>query len=267
MKARLAYVDRYRIPRLGALPVLERNLLVYRRLWLTVLSGFFEPVFYLTLIGYGLGRLVPELTADGGQPVSYPVFVAPALLAVSAMNGAVFDSTQNFFWKLRFTGVYEGMLATSLGPAGVMFGEAAWALGRGAVYGVSFLGVSTALGLVRSPWALLALPGALLIGLTFAACGMAATTFVRNWRDTAYFPLALLPMFLLSTTFYPLSVLPAAIRPVVQVLPLYHGVALLRGLMLSGPTAGALVHVGYLLLLATGAMVLCIRRFTSIQSS
>lgn len=254
------------VPGSGALPVLERSLLVYRRLWVVLLSGFFEPVFYLGFLGLGLGGLVgPQVVA--GRTVEYAAFVAPGLLAASAMNGAVYDGTLNFFWKLRSSGVYHGMLSTSLGPGDVIVGETAWALLRGAFYGSAFLATAAAFGLVHTAWALLAVPAALLIGLAFATAAMAATTFVRTWQGTEYFQLVLVPMFLLSTTFYPASAMPAPVRPLIQVIPLYHGVALVRGLMLSGPSPALLGHIAYLCVLAVAGMVVCRYRFDRITVS
>jgi lipooligosaccharide transport system permease protein len=253
--------------RVGPLPVLERNLLVYRRLWLVVLSGFFEPVFYLTAVGYGMGPLVGvPLTVDGHR-VSFAAFVAPAMLAASVMNGALFDSTLNFFYKLRYSGVYHGMLATSLSTGSVMLGEVAWALVRGALYGCGFLVVTAALGLASSPWTLLTLPALLLIGAAFAALGMAATTFVRTWQDTTYFHLAILPMFLLSATFYPVSVLPGWAQVAVHVSPLYHAVALLRGLMLGALSPALIAHAAVLLVATVAGGWLCVRRFSAVQAS
>ena len=252
--------------RVGPLPVLERNFIVYRRLWVVVLSGFFEPVFYLAAVGYGTGSLVAVAIEVDGRPVDYVAFVAPAMLAASVMNGALFDSTLNFFYKLRYAGVYHGMLSTTLSTASVMLGEVAWALIRGALYGSGFLVLAAALGLVDSPWALLTLAALPLIGAAFAALGMAATTFVRTWQDTNYYQLAILPMFLLSTTFYPMSVLPGWAQVAVQASPLYHAVALLRGLMVGAVTAATAVHAVVLIVLTLAAAWLCTRRFDRVQA-
>jgi lipooligosaccharide transport system permease protein len=174
------------------------------------------------------------------------VFVAPALMASAAMNGAVFDSTFNVFFKLKYAKLYDSVLSTPLGPRDIALGEISWALIRGLLYSVAFLVVATAAGVVTSWWALLAIPAASLIGYAFAAVGMAATTFMRSWQDFDYVQLALLPMFLFSATFYPLSTYPEGLQWVVQATPLYHGVALVRDLMLGDVAAGVLVHVAYL---------------------
>ena len=221
--------------------LVERNIMVYRRIWVLIVSGFFEPLFYLLSLGVGIGALVGTVAGPDGQPIDYTAFVAPALLAASAMNGAIYDSTTNVFFKLKFAKTYDAMLATPLGPGDIAVGEITWAQLRGTLYSVSFLVVMAALGLITSWWAVLALPATMLIGLAFAAVGMACTSFMRSWQDFEYVQLAILPMFLFSTTFFPLSVYPRAIQVVVQFTPLYHGIELVRPL-----TTGAGVGIGLL---------------------
>jgi len=221
--------------------LVERNIVVYRRIWVLIVSGFFEPLFYLLSLGVGIGALVGTVTGPDGQPIDYTAFVAPALLAASAMNGAIYDSTTNVFFKLKFAKTYDAMLATPLGPGDIAVGEITWAQLRGTLYSIAFLIVMAALGLITSWWALLALPATMLIGLAFAAVGMACTSFMRSWQDFEYVQLAILPMFLFSTTFFPLSVYPRAIQIVVQFTPLYHGIELVRPL-----TTGAGVGIGLL---------------------
>lgn len=226
--------------------LVERNVIAFRRGWLLLLSGFVEPVFYLFSLGVGLGALVQSVTTDSGAEVPYAVFVAPALLASSAMNGAIFDSTFNVFFKLKFARLYDSVLATPMGPRDVAVGEISWALLRGTLYSAAFLLVAALAGFVKSWWAVLALPGAVLIGFAFAAVGMWATTYMRSWVDFDYVTLVMQPLFLFSATFYPLSTYPDAIRWVVEWTPLYHGVALERALMLGEVGPHLLVHVGYL---------------------
>ncbi|HET7304513.1 MAG TPA: ABC transporter permease, partial [Segeticoccus sp.] len=196
-----------------------------------------------------LGALVHVVTTDSGQQVTYPVFVAPALLAASAMNGAIFDSTFNVFFKLKYAKLYDSVLATPMGPRDVAVGEVSWSLMRGAFYSFAFLVVAWLAGTVVSWWALLALPAAVFISFAFSAVGMFATTFMRSWVDFDYITLAIQPMFLFSATFFPLSTYPDSLQWLVRLTPLYHGVALERGLMLGEVGAGMLVHVGYLTLL------------------
>ena len=242
------------------LRMIERNLLVYKHGWLVLLSGFFEPLFYLISIGFGLGQLVGDVTGPGGQQIPYTLFVAPALLAASAMNGAITESTFNFFFKLNYDKTFASILTTPMSPADISVGELAWALIRGALYTIGFIAVMVVLGLVRSPLILLTLPGALLIGFAFAAVGMAATSFMRTWQDFDLIQLVILPMFLFSGTFFPLDSFPEAARILIQLTPLYHGVDLLRGLSVGVVGPETLVHVGYLTLIGLLGMAVVSRR-------
>ena len=245
--------------------LVERNLMVYRRIWVLILSGFFEPVFYLFSIGIGIGALVDTVTGPGGGAIDYTAYVAPALLAASAMNGAVYDSTFNLFWKLKFAKTYDAMLATPLEPADIAVGEILWAQLRGTLYSGAFLLVMLALGLVDSWWAVLALPATVLLGLAFAAVGMAATTFMRSWQDFEFVQLAILPMFLFSTTFYPLTVYPGPVQAFVRLTPLYHGIELVRPLTTgAGVGIGLLGHALYFAALAAVGVAVTARRLSGL---
>ncbi len=239
--------------------MIERSVITQRRAWMAVLSGFFEPLFYLLAFGAGLGSIVGTV-GSGGQQLTYSAFVGPALLAASAMNGAVLDSTNNVFFKLRHAKLYDTVLATPLGPLDVALGEVGWATVRGAMYAVGFLVVLVGLGLITSPWALLMFPAALLICFGFASVGMAAATFLRSWQHLEYVQLVLVPMFLFSTTFYPLSVYPAVLRWVVQVFPLYHGVVIMRTLAVGPPTWATGGHALYFVVMVVVGFAVIIRR-------
>jgi lipooligosaccharide transport system permease protein len=229
--------------------LVERNITSFRHGWIALVTGFAEPVFYLFSLGIGIGALVRTVVTDSGMEVTYPQFVAPALLAASAMNGAVFDSTFNVFFKLKYAKLYDAVLATPMGPRDIAVGEVSWSLIRGGLYSVAFLVVAVLAGAVRSWWALLAVPAAIFIGFAFAALGMFATTFMRSWVDFDYVTLAIQPMFLFSATFFPLGTYPEALQWVVRCTPLYHGVALERALLLGDMGVGVLWHVLYLLVL------------------
>lgn len=229
--------------------LIERNVMSFRHGWVALVTGFAEPVFYLFSLGIGIGSLVRTVTTDSGSVVSYAAFVAPALLAASAMNGAVFDSTFNVFFKLKYAKLYDSVLATPMGPRDIALGEIGWSLIRGGLYSGLFLVVALLAGVVHSWWAMLALPAAVFIGFAFAAVGMFATTFMRSWVDFDYVTLAVQPMFLFSATFFPLSTYPGALQVLVEATPLYHGVALERALMLGEVEPGLLVHVAYLAVL------------------
>jgi lipooligosaccharide transport system permease protein len=244
----------------GGLPLVERNARAYRHLWVLLISGLLEPLFYLLSIRIGLGALVGQVTGPGGHPVGYTEFVAPALLATSSMNGAVYDSTFNVFHKLKYAKVYDAALATPLRPGDVALGEITWALSRGLLYAIAFLVVLAAMGLVHSAWLLLAIPAAVLIGFAFAGIGMAATTYMRSWKDFDFVILATLPMFLFSTTFYPLSVYPRALQIVVECTPLYQAVTLLRGFSLGIVGPAMLVSVAYLAAMGLAGLYVASRR-------
>lgn len=229
--------------------IIERNLMVARRAWTVVLSGFFEPVFYLFSIGVGVGALVGDLEVDG-RAVSYAAFIAPALLASSAMNGAIFESTLNIFFKLKWGKVYDAMLATPLRPIDIATGEIGFSLMRGGVYSVGFMIVMALYGLAESWWAIMAIPSALLIGLAFASVGMAATTFMRSWQDFDMVNLFVLPLFLFSATFYPLDVYPPFFQAFTRISPLYHGVELVRGFTLGVFDMSMIGHAVFLLVMS-----------------
>ena len=240
--------------------LVERNIYVYRHGWIVILSGFFEPLFYLGSIGFGLGALVGTVTGPAGQPIPYQLFVAPALLGSAAMNGAIAEGTFNFFFKLRYNKTFDAILSTPLSAGDVAVGELVWALIRGGIYAIAFLVVMAVLGLIVSPWVILAVPAALLIGFAFGAVAMAATSFMRTWQDFDLVQLVILPMFLFSGTFYPLDAYPEALRFVVQLTPLYQGVDLLRSLVVGHLDPILLFHVAYLAVMGIAGLVVVSRR-------
>src|SRR5215469_7611991 len=248
----------------GSLHLVERHARVYRHAWLILVSGLLEPLFYLLSIGVGLGQLVGHVTGPGGSPVSYTAFVAPALLASSSMNGALYDSTFNVFFRLKYAKLYDAALATPMRADEIALGEIGWALIRGGLYGVAFMVVMLILGLVHSVWAVADVPAALLIGFAFAGVGMASTTFMKSWQHFEYVLLATLPMFLFSASFYPLSVYPRALQIVVEATPLYQGVALLRGLTLGAVDPGLLWGVAYLAVMGAVGLYIAGRRITGL---
>jgi lipooligosaccharide transport system permease protein len=237
----------------------ERNLMVYRRAWMTIFSGFFEPLFYLFSLGLGLGHFVGKV-----HGVSYASYIAPALLASAAMNGAVYDATTNVFWKLRYGKVYDSILATPLAPVDVAIGETAWAQFRGALYATGFVVTAAALGLLHSWWAVLALPAAMVVGFGFAGIGIAASTFLRTWQDFEMVQIVLLPMFLFSATFFPLSVYPVAIQWFVRFSPLYHASTLIRSLTLGAVGPINVLNAAYLLVLGVIGIAVARRRMAGL---
>jgi lipooligosaccharide transport system permease protein len=243
-----------------SLRLVERNVFVYKHTWLVLLSGFFEPLFYLLSIGFGLGALIGTIPGPGGAPIPYQLFVAPALLASSAMNGAIMESTFNFFFKLNYNKTFTSILSTPLSPGDVAVGELTWALIRGGLYAVGFMVVMVLLGLVVSPWVVLAVPAALLVGFAFGAVGMAATSFMKTWQDFDLIQLVVLPLFLFSATFYPIETYPDALRVFVQLTPLYQGVDLIRSLTVGAISPILLFHVLYLLAMGFAGLYVVSRR-------
>ena len=215
-----------------SLRMVQRNVLVYKYTWMVIFSGFFEPLFYLLGIGMGLGAIVPPI--DG---ISYSAYVAPGLLASSCLNGAITDGFFNVYWKLHYQKTYDGILATPMRVPDVAFGEMLWALGRGSLYAAMFLTVLFALGaltgrpLLLSRWALVAWPAAVLSAAAFSAMAIFLTTVARKVQDfDMVMGLLVMPMFLFSGIFFPLTQVPASVRWVFQLVPLFHGVELLRAL-------------------------------------
>jgi lipooligosaccharide transport system permease protein len=231
-----------------AVRVVERNVLAYRRMWFIFLTGFAEPVLFLLSIGVGVGGLVGDIQV-GGRSVEYEHFVAPGLLAMSAMTGALLDATFNFFVKFKYTKVYDAVLATPIAPPDLAVGEVTWSLLRGALYSSFFLLTMVVFGLVESWWAVLAAPVAVLIGFGFAGVGLAATTWMRSFLDFDYVNLAIVPLFLFSATFFPLSRYPAWLEAVIRVTPLYQGVVLERSLVLGDVHWSLLLNAAYLALM------------------
>ena len=241
----------------GVAAVVARGLKVMGRNNLAIIvSGFFEPVLYLASMGIGLGAIVGEV-AYGGESVPYGAYIAPALLATSAVNGAIYDSTLNVFFKLRYSKVYDGMLATSLGPFDVAFGEIVLSLIRGLLYSTAFLAIVSMFGLVRSPLALLTIPAAAIVAYGFSAIGFALTSFMKTFQHLDYVDFVMLPMFLLSATFFPIEVYPPAMQFAIEVLPVWHAVDLMRQLTLGVLDWSALGgHVLYFVALgAVGTIV------------
>jgi lipooligosaccharide transport system permease protein len=247
-------------PSARARHITERNGWVYLRLWYMFVSGFFEPLFYLLSIGVGVGALVGGVEVDG-KTVPYESFVAPGMMAAAAMNGAVFDATFSIFFKLKYMKLYDSVVATPMSANDIAAGEVGWSLIRGGSYAIAFLVSMWALGFTESPWVVLSVPAALLIGFAFSAAGMALSSFLRTWHQFDYINLALIPLFLFSATFYPLEVYPEWLQKVVLLSPLYHGVALIRALNLGDISADLLVHVAVLLAVGAVGLVLTGRRF------
>jgi lipooligosaccharide transport system permease protein len=245
--------------------VLERGYYALKSsTWMVVASGFVEPVFYLLAFGYGIGQFIDGTTDGAGNPITYAQFIAPALLATSAMNGAIYDSTWNVFFKMHFGKVYNGMLSTSMGTLDVALGEIGWALLRGLAYAIGFMAVVSGMGLIPSIWGLLAIPAAVLVAFGFASVGMGVTSYLKNHQQMQWIQFVMLPMFLFSGTFYPLSIYPEVVQWFIQALPLWQAIELIRGLTLGVLNWAMLGHALYFVAMIIGGLYFTTRRLTAL---
>jgi lipooligosaccharide transport system permease protein len=232
--------------------------------WFPVVSGFLEPLLYLFSFGYGVGTLIGDIQVSNGQVVSYAMFIAPGLLATSAMNGAIYDSTWNVYFKLHEGKIYHGMLATSLGPLDVALGEILTALIRGFAYAVGFMAVATPMGLIPSWWGVLAIPAAVLIAFGFASIGMAITSYFKSYQQMGLINISLLPIFLFSGSFYPLSVFPDWAQIIIKTLPLWHAIELIRNLSLGIINFSLLGHIAYFAVMIVVGLFFTTRRLNAL---
>jgi lipooligosaccharide transport system permease protein len=245
--------------------VLERGFYALKSsTWMVVASGFVEPVFYLLAFGYGIGQFISGTTDGNGNPITYAQFIAPALLATSAMNGAIYDSTWNVFFKMHFGKVYNGMLSTSMGTLDVALGEISWALLRGLAYAIGFIAVVSSMGLIPSIWGLLAIPAAVLVAFGFASVGMGVTSYLKNHQQMQWIQFVMLPMFLFSGTFYPLSIYPQVVQWFIQAMPLWQAIELIRGLTLGLLNWAMLGHALYFVAMIIGGLYFTTRRLTAL---
>ena len=244
--------------------IMERAYIAFKSsTWMIVVSGFVEPVLFLLSFGYGLKDLVGDITV-AGQPIGYVAFITPALLATSAMNGAIYDSTMNVYFKLKHDRIYHGMLATSLGPMDVALGEIGWALLRGLSYAIGFMAIVTPLGLIPSMWGILAIPAAVLIAFGFASFGMAVTSYMKSWQQLEIVNVVLLPMFLFSGSFYPLSVFPDWLQTVIRLFPLAHAIDLVRGLTLGNISWALVGHAMYFVVMIVVGLFFTTKRLNAL---
>ena len=244
--------------------IMERAYIAFKSsTWMIVISGFVEPVLFLLSFGYGLKDLVGDITV-AGQPVGYVAFIAPALLATSAMKGAIYDSTMNVYFKLKHDRLYHGMLATSLGPMDVALGEISWALLRGLSYSIGFMAIVAPLGLIPSMWGILAIPAAVLIAFGFASFGMAVTSYMKSFQQLEIVNVVLLPMFLFSGSFYPLDVFPEWLQTVIRIFPLAHAIDLVRSLTLGNISWALAGHAMYFVVMIVIGLFFTTRRLNAL---
>jgi lipooligosaccharide transport system permease protein len=250
------------LPSRRSIRMVQRNLVVYKHIWIVIFTGFFEPVFYLLGIGMGVGSMVPAV--DGR---SYAAFVAPGLLASCCLNGAITDGFFNIFFKLYHQKTYDGILATPMRVPDVAFGEMLWALGRGSLYAASFLVVLLVLGewtgrpMLLSWTAILAWPAAVLVAASFSSMALCLTTIARKVQDfDIVMGLLVMPMFLFSGIFVPVERFPALVQWMMSATPLYHAVSLLRQLTTGDIALSIAGHLAYLLIGGLAAFALTVHR-------
>jgi lipooligosaccharide transport system permease protein len=249
----------------AALHVWQRNFTVYKKTYkMNVLPNFFEPVVYLVAMGLGLGTYITR--SMGG--FSYLQYIAPGLIAASAMNGGTFESTYNIFVKMYFGKTYEAITATPVNLEDAMAGEILWAVTRGIIYGTIFALVVAVMGLVQSWTAVFVLPLVVLTAWLFASLGLLYTSFVKVIDlYSFYYTIWLTPLFLFSGIFFPVSGLPPWARTTAWFTPLYHCVRLMQAVVHGTWTAGRWGDVGWVIVVASvcswWAVYRIRRRFTS----
>jgi lipooligosaccharide transport system permease protein len=245
--------------------VAERNVAALRSAyWIVMISGFLEPVLYLFSIGVGVGALIGDITLPGGRVVSYAEFVAPAMLASSSMTGALAESTFNFYGKMHWMRLYDGILATPVRPIEIALGELAWAMIRGVVYSGAFLVIMVLMHLTSAVHAAAMFPASILVGFAFGALGMATSTVIRSWQDFDLIASGQFALFLFSGTFVPPTAYPTVVRWLVELSPLYRSVDLVRGLSTGLVGRSQLIDVLYLLALLAAALTFAGRRMNTL---
>src|SRR5580704_588890 len=230
----------------------------YRRTWRgTIYSSVLNPVLYLGAIGIGLGTLVNKHGSAKLGGISYLAFLAPGLLAAAAMETGIGESTYPVLGSVKWRRTYYAAVSTPLRPADLFHGHLLFTTMRLVMNCAVFMVVMVAFGAAQSPWVLAALPVAVLTGLAFAAPIEAwAITVLKDTSFALIFRFGLIPLFLFSGTFFPVSQLPGWAQPIAYATPLWHGVALCRSLSLGTATIGeALLHIGYLAALTAAGIV------------
>jgi len=224
--------------------VWQRNMLVWRKLIAAaILSNLADPLIMLFGLGYGLGALLPSV-----EGMSYIAFFAAGQLCAATMFTASFESMFSGFSRMYGQKTWDAILYAPLVIDDVVLGEIVWAASKAWLTGSTILGVAVVFGLANSPWVLLALPAAFLVGLAFSAVGLIMTVLARGWDFFSfYMTLVMTPMMMISGVFFPAEQLPAPLLAVAKALPLYHGVQIVRPLIAGGPPPDLLLHLAVLI--------------------
>jgi lipooligosaccharide transport system permease protein len=245
--------------------IVQRNALVYRRTWRgSLFSSFLHPTLFLLSMGLGVGAMVDRGGAALPAGVSYLSFLAPGLLAGACMQTASFESSWPVLGKICWQRNYEAIAATPIRPADIVLGELAWVALRLTMVATVFVLVMTAFGVPLSPRGMLAIPAAVLTGVSFAAPIMAYAATRKSGDDfNVVFRFIITPLYLFSGVFFPIARLPGVLQDAAALTPLYHGVALTRGFTLGTTSASdAAAHAAFLLIVAAVGTFLAIRTFT-----
>jgi len=244
--------------------VWRRNFLVWRKLVIaSVLTNLADPLILLFGLGYGLGALLPSL-----EGMSYIAFFAAGTLCSATMFTASFESMFSGFARMHGQKTWDSILYAPLTIDDVVAGEIIWAASKAWLSGATILAVAAVFGLAASPLVVLTLPVAFLVGLAFAAVGLIMCVLAKNWDFFSfYMTLIMTPMTMISGVFFPAEQLPRPVLAFAQVLPLYHGVELVRPLVAGRFPANAALHLAVLLVYAGVATAIAImfarRRFSA----
>ena len=244
--------------------VWRRNFLVWRKLIAAaVLSNLADPLIMLFGLGYGLGALLPSV-----EGMSYIAFFAAGQLCTATMFTASFESMFSGFARIQGQKTWDAILYAPLTIDDIVAGEIVWAASKAWLTGSTILGVAAVFGLATSPWVLLALPAAFLVGLAFSGLGLVMCVLARGWDFFSYYmTLVMTPMMMISGVFFPADQLPAPLVAIAKALPLYHGVQIVRPLIAGAPPADLWLHVAVLLAYAAAGYAAAIhfarRRFAS----
>jgi lipooligosaccharide transport system permease protein len=248
---------------IAARRVVQRNALVYKRVWRgSLFSSFVQPTLFLFALGMGVGTMVDAGGAGLPGGVTYAEFLAPGLLAAAAMQAAAFESSYPVLGKMTWDRNYEAITATPLRVADLVLGELAWIGIRLITIAVAFIAVMSAFGIPRSPLVLLAVPAVVLTGLAFAAPVVAyAATLKTSSTFNVMFRFIITPLFLFSGVFFPIGRLPHGLERAAWATPLFHGVQLVRGLTLGTVPAAWAFHVAYLAGMTCAGILLALFTF------
>ena len=248
---------------IGAVRMVQRNALVYRRVWRgSLFSSFVQPTLFLLAMGLGLGAMVDAGAAGLPAGATYAQFLAPGRLAAAAMQAAGFESTYPVLGKMTWFRNYEAITATPMRVVDLVVGELGWMAVRLTMIATTFVLVMTVFDIPRSPLAILAIPAAVLTGLAFAAPIMAyAATLKSSNTFNVLFRFVITPLFLFSGVFFPVSRLPAPLARAAWLTPLFHGVELVRGLTLDAVPRSWPIHIAFLAMLLAAGTAASVRTF------